>query len=1716
MTARSKGLCGTHVLYRVRRNHLSFNMKRFLKARLPHSNGESKCEKLLCQGAAPQNIVPSIRGPANESRNGNKANKATASQQLNPPRPQEAAQTGWNGPIEYTEIDNVKEFARGKWNRGAQSRSFDVAEFAAYAASKNKRRLRRLAQKGRCYEDQAEEDPVEDILAELQTNMPDTSSTILQMVAVQVAFIINICACDNVTQFSAATLQMVVSVATAHPSLVQSAFSMVDGWFLPAKTPSEETELGLELMPLNKEENAEEPADVEDQADPWYVELKGHLLNVKEGAVMYTSIPVWKQLSRCFVLASLIGMIPDKVEDTSSYLQQGLYYWSKNAASEMKTESYFEMILETLIFSCDFINSVVTSDYQTILSPSDLQIRTSNLLSLLVPFKNGTLDTHDYTEGRYQAEVHQAVVDLKTFTKNLPFGQAKNVFSGLLAKMISCEMTIKQTMANVKMRPAAPIVVLYGGSHVGKSGVMYMVSDFIAKTLGFEAKDENFWYKQKGDSFDSGMTGLKTVLFIDDADAEKSNKKDKTSTADLIRFSNLIPYQSLQAEVDAKGVIPFNHKLTVISTNSIDLGVLDEYKTPEAAFNRAYFYKVDVKPEFATDGKIDFTKVKPTEDGALAANVHEFTPYSFRKTESNGVIRRNDGFQPVFEEKKLDSREFLLHLRDRILEKQRSGETYVTQIEKLREVPICKACGQYKRIGFCTCVEDQALGLRNLNFNAPTQQIIGWWISILPDVHFTSALASFTGAYYANRAIDVYASCWLKVLAWHLNFLRGKMLLATWFFIPFVCNFFAVFFPGRFYSRIIGLLWFLTTWLMVGQIKKRYVGLLVEQMLREGTSSPIRIAMRTAGIAVSASMAITGLWSVRHLITHMMTVNQGNLVPKDSSDIEQRCSEKNPWLDVRSEDVPEALDARVKNMTTDQIVRKVETNVVRVDGTSDKGNTGTCGVMVSNNLLLVPKHAFSMWDITKTLQIRRHANLVGGLFRGVRVAAWTDCDTDLVMILTAQNYAFNDLRLLFPESYYPLTGAARMISRDPEGKLETRTLFYSPQASVKNASFSGEGSYHKCDKPTRKGLCGSPILLDGNPKYLIGFHCGGSIMARCQAVAFSVSGSKIQSSIDKLRGFSNEAETIPLPAFHTGPILAQYEKCNVHLKNDLSDRDCVRWTPEPTELHPHTVQVFGSDPSMRFQRHSEVLTTLLSKHMEAYGMPQKWGPPKFNVNRNHSAAYQNITHPSTNIPLSDLDIVVKDYKSDICAELRRLGVRLKPLTDYEMINGIEGQRFVRRMAMKTSSGLGLAGRKLQHFDESIIEDTGYKVYTMKDYVRAEFDRCEDLLRKGLVLDFVFKTALKDEPTKLTKDKVRVFLVAPLTMTMLIRKYMLPILNVLFYFPLATEMCQGVNATNREWHQLGEYLASFSNDCLEGDFSSWDACMSGQLMRTVTSILAHIAREFGYTQQEVEIVKSLGVSVSSKYILWNGTLIHLDSFMPSGVPITITMNGIGNALLHRIAYLYTMRKHGVSDEQFCFRKKARMLFVGDDSIGSSRDVRFNMAECQRVFASIGMKYTDGRKNQVAVDYFPFNEIQFCKRKFRYSEELGRYVAPIDVESIFKSLHCYMRSATPELNIVVGNIQCALRELARHDESTFAEISANLQLACGGAAIHHYVDSLYWRYAYWIDVFLKEDEPSSSTGTQSSETATPSVSGVTEIFVDGETDISGSVSSMGSLD
>ena len=115
----------------------------------------------------------------------------------------------------------------------------------------------------------------------------------------------------------------------------------------------------------------------------------------------------------------------------------------------------------------------------------------------------------------------------------------------------------------------------------------------------------------------------------------------------------------------------------------------------------------------------------------------------------------------------------------------------------------------------------------------------------------------------------------------------------------------------------------------------------------------------------------------------------------------------------------------------------------------------------------------------------------------------------------------------------------------------------------------------------------------------------------------------------------------------------------------------------------------------------------------------------------------------------------------ICdANLEQL-LKIKPLSETAVLSGIKGVRGVDRLDQSTSAGWPLNKPKSGWIEslEPATSECNEKL-ALAPCIRDEVKRIENCALRGERSYAVFRANLKDEPTKLTKDKVRVFAGAP--------------------------------------------------------------------------------------------------------------------------------------------------------------------------------------------------------------------------------------------------------------------------------------------------------------------------------------------------------------------
>jgi hypothetical protein len=330
---------------------------------------------------------------------------------------------------------------------------------------------------------------------------------------------------------------------------------------------------------------------------------------------------------------------------------------------------------------------------------------------------------------------------------------------------------------------------------------------------------------------------------------------------------------------------------------------------------------------------------------------------------------------------------------------------------------------------------------------------------------------------------------------------------------------------------------------------------------------------------------------------------------------------------------------------------------------------------------------------------------------------------------------------------------------------------------------------------------------------------------------------------------------------------------------------------------------------------------------------------------------------------------------------------------------------------------------------------------------------------------IFKASLKDEPTKVDKDKVRVFQAAPMALQLIIRKYFLPICRFLSCNPLESECAVGINPHSPDWDELHRHVASKGQNCMAIDYKNYHTRMTCQLVYAAFAVYIDIAKYSGnYTDDDIAIMRGAATEVANSMIAYNGELLSHVGTNPSGQNLTVYINSIVNSLLHRCGFfhMYPYAEESFSDAM-------ALTTYGDDAKGTvdPNFPDFNMITFRDFLASCDIQITMADKEAQFLDYTTVDGSDYLKRKSIFHEDLQLYLAALDIESIFKPLHTGLSSIVPDEVIMADALDSGMREMFSHGKEAFEDFRSKATIVAKDQKIDHLMklkDKSYERMLY----------------------------------------------------
>lgn len=508
------------------------------------------------------------------------------------------------------------------------------------------------------------------------------------------------------------------------------------------------------------------------------------------------------------------------------------------------------------------------------------------------------------------------------------------------------------------------------------------------------------------------------------------------------------------------------------------------------------------------------------------------------------------------------------------------------------------------------------------------------------------------------------------------------------------------------------------------------------------------------------------------------------------------------------------------------------------------------------------------------------------------------------------------------------------------------------------------------------------------------------------------------------------------------------------------------------EFEPQYVQnsmfpnhmVVGKFPSTKCQKKTQI------KRSPLYAVLGKvlYYPPRFvdfkdpdgNLIRPIQLAMDKYHPTDANLDVDMIESVSQHTSNFVFQHCIPETLRENKVFSYEVgCEGIEGDPFARALRRTKSAGSpwnldippGFKGK--QHIFGKEGKFDYENKYAIK--VRERVDYVLEQAKQGSRVVMLATINPKDEvlpQVKVLAGKVRLFFGFPVEMLILDRMYNLAFRRCLMINRIRNTSCIGINVYSHDWDKLVRYL-SFEDSNLTGckmfiagDHSAFD----GKMPFVFSTQYTKHKNDF-YMDLNTGIREILDSNIVDAYVLFDGMVYKFNSGNPSGCPDTASRNTkvhldyiAYSALLIRFPNDYSPRPK-VSVEKSLkyltyFFSVTRHAIFGDDHASSVHPYCeiygiHDQKALTLAYKCMGLKYTNDVKDSLEeYSYRSILDITFLKRNFVYDNKRKRWIAPLLLDSIKKSLDWMSDSKTADADFL-NTINTAICEYSLHSEEVY---------------------------------------------------------------------------------
>nr|ULF99940.1 MAG: hypothetical protein [Marnaviridae sp.] len=1298
-------------------------------------------------------------------------------------------------------------------------------------------------------------------------------------------------------------------------------------------------------------------------------------------------------------------------------------------------------------------------------------------------------EAHGIDRFSFLADVKDAIEKGHSMRRCITRSSEKLVINRLLASLeFTHDMEFTKRAAQ-RARPSPAAYLLFGGSGIGKSTLQNLMRIHAAKVLGLNQGSEFCYVRNATEEFWSGFNSTMWCVILDDIAFLSPNLGVlDPSMAEMLCILNNVPFVPAQADLADKGRTPVRAKLVIGSTNTEHLNAHAQFSCPLAVQRRfPWIIDVTVKDCYQGEqkGMLDSKKVPAPAPGSYP----DLWNFTIKTVKPASDSRLNQRGVPVVYAEYDNMRDFLVWYSTTLLDHERVQAQILAGNDCMESVVLCDECRLPQSM--CDCDAPHRFTKEQLSFLGDQGD---YTVEDVPDLESDDEDQVSTGTNYESDVESLFAQANVYEIDDDVEeaeepLYRRREMPMYYQYEPIdmtepVCerSDFAVYASTLpLYDWTINwyyALWYrVSTWLVLNFVlqciygENWYVDMLCRsphklKLLRTAVALTGRRVERSfpywkAAAAVAASVtAVLALYKTNKWLFSAVLCPQGNLAsfpgeaptrepvvvptsrpsvsyvsatPYSSADLSQHTLAAQPKDKHILESNIENAAVRFKSKQGG-VVRETSAMCVR-------GNVYMC-----NNHAIPPSGDF-MLEILAVPQRHLCANMTNVLVTDSMVYRLADVDL-----------AFIQLRIRPPgvnlTPYFANPDYTGWLNGEYIGRTAEGTIFRNTVSNLKKEELAWPSHgktvkantwFGKAQVATEKGECGT-CLLSYTPAgpVILGIHTLGR---GSQSAAVFVSRKDVVRACDAL-----DAHPVC-----RGSVTISAPSCTRTL-GDLRAQSLT------LRANPGVCNVIGSFQNEFIMRsRSNVGGTFIQDAVVRAGYPiERTAPP--------------MNEKSWVLALNDMTRPVTLMREDVLREATSMFIRETQLASVEnvhvlslhvAINGSPGVTYCDKLNRSSSAGAPYKRGKKQfmYFLEAGGTDMDV-VDEIKDTIRDMITAYES----GERVHAVYVGHRKDEPITFEKaiaGKVRVFTASSLAYSLVVRKYLLSVIMHMQHNRYVYETAPGTIPQSLEWDELMQFVTKHGTETLiAGDYSKFDKRMPANVILAAFDIIIEMCQRAGYSDLEIKVVRGIAYDTAFPTVDFNGDLVEFFGSNPSGHPLTVIVNGLANSLYIRYCWIVLRPVSSCK-----FKENVNLMTYGDDNIMGvhPNEPWFNHTSIQKVLADIDIGYTMADKEAESVPYVNLTQVNFLKRAWRWDEDIGAHVAPLDHSSIAKMLTVCTRSnnVTPEAH-AMNVIQTAVREYFWYGREVFEQKRELFQSIVVECELQDYVEAA--TFPEWSELYM----------------------------------------------